>query len=328
MTFMEKEIKEEPTAIKNTLLNITSKTEEVAKLIESTPFVIISGSGTSFHAGNILQLSLMKLGIPAMVIRSPELVYYLSNSFKDKPIILLLSQSGESKDILDCLSISRKLGIRVIGISNEAESNLIKNSDIGIATVAGREVSVAATKSFVAQLTTIYSLISKIKQSKVDNEIDKLLKWMEKFSSDFSFFAKTSNVIKKKVVILGNGFLNPIAMEGALKLKETSNLLTEAYNLKEYLHGPIQTLDKETTVIMLGDELLENTDIVEKIRMYAYNIIKIGESEGDDIKVLSTNEELKAIAYVVPLQILACLKTLELGLNPDRPSKLSKVVKI
>ena len=323
---METEIKEESNSIRKTVKSTSSNLDKIAALIQDSPYVVLTGSGTSFHAGNIFQINLSRMGIPALVIRAPEFPYYFSQSSETKPVVFLVSQSGESKDILESLNVSKNFNFKTVGVSNERESSLIRNCDIAMITDAGKENSVAATKSFVVQLIAFTTLYWKMKGKNELENLEELAKWMENFSEDFERFSKYSRKIRGKVILLGNGLLNPIAMEGALKLKETANLVTESHNIREYLHGPIQTLDRESTVIILGNEIEKYPEIMQKISKHAGNIIRIGEGEGSDIVVWRAEEELKPIAYVLPLQILSCLKSIELGIGPDRPSKLSKVV--
>jgi Glucosamine 6-phosphate synthetase, contains amidotransferase and phosphosugar isomerase domains len=200
-------------------------------------------------------------------------------------------------------------------------------SSVCLITDAGKERSVAATKSFTAQLTALLLLKEDVENINYQGKIEEISKWAKTYTEDFSILDPAVKKLREKIVILGDGYLYSIAMEAALKLRETANLTTDAFNLREYLHGPIRTLDRDTTVIILGRRSEENTEVVETVNKYAGAVVEIGDTDNADVRVLSVEDCLKPLVYAIPVQIMACRKTLSLGLNPDTPDKLTKVVR-
>lgn len=327
MTLMEDEIKESSEAILRTVKSVHDNSPKAAELIRAASFVILTGSGTSFNAGHSMLLNLVRAGIPALEIRAPDFSSYINGKFKKKTVVIVLSQSGESRDAITATELAIKSGASLIGVTNERESTLTKMSSVCLLTDAGRERSVAATKSFTAQLAALLLLKGDVENINYQGKIEEISKWVKTYAEDFSILDPAVKKLKEKIVILGDGYLYSIAMEAALKLRETANLTTDAFNLREYLHGPIRTLDRDTTVIILGRRNDENTEVVKTVSKYAGSVLEIGDTSNADVKIIPVEEYLKPLVYALPIQIMACRKTLSLGLNPDKPDKLTKVVR-
>ncbi len=327
MTLMEDEIKESSEAIRRTGKSVHDNSPKAAELVKAASFVILTGSGTSFNAGHSMLLNLVRAGIPALEIRAPDFSSYINGKFKKKTVVIVLSQSGESRDAITAAELAIKSGASLIGVTNERESALAKMSSVCLLTDAGRERSVAATKSFTAQLAALLLLKGDVENINYQGKIEEISKWAKTYTEDFSILDPAVKKLKEKIVILGDGYLYSIAMEAALKLRETANLTTDAFNLREYLHGPIRTLDRNTTVIILGRRNDENTEVVEAVSKYAGSVVEIGDTSNADVKIIPVEECLKPLVYALPIQIMACRKTLSLGLNPDKPDKLTKVVR-
>ncbi len=327
MTLMENEIKENFQSMLKTIDSVGEEIDKASDLINAASFVIITGSGTSFNAGHSLLISLVRNGTPAIEIRAPDFSSYMERPFNGKVTVVVLSQSGESKDALDAAKIGMESGATVIGVTNEEGSTLAHMSKVCLITAAGREKSVAATKSFTGQLTALLLLKGNIEHVNYTEKIKEIAEWSRRYTEDFSALDGTVKELREKIVILGDGYLYTIAMEAALKFRETGNMTTDAYNLREYLHGPIRTLDRDTTVITLGRNDGRHEEVLEAVRKYAGSIVEIGESTNSNIKVMSVEDCMKPLVYAVPIQMLACSKALSLGLNPDTPDKLTKVVR-
>jgi glucosamine--fructose-6-phosphate aminotransferase (isomerizing) len=331
-TVMFSEICEEPAAIKNTVNSIIDNVPLAAETIRKSNLIYIIGSGTSYHAGIVFQIGLLKLNIPAVAVRAPEFRHFIPQEGENITAILI-SQSGESKDIIDSLNLCKKMHYNTICITNNGHSRLAVESLMKIITEAGEERSLAATKSHIAQLTAIYLLLEAIKNPESLNYSIQRCIELSAFTTDIiKDYAKISEITDKlsgRLIFLGNGYLHAEAMEGSLKFEETANLITEAYPMGEYFHGPIQILKEGDTVIILkGNEVSELNRIFAKLKEFTDNIITIGTDDTSTIRVPDIKIEIfDPILYVIPIQLLANFKTVSLGLSPDKPTHLSKVVR-
>jgi glucosamine--fructose-6-phosphate aminotransferase (isomerizing) len=326
-TIMMKEILEEPDTIEKTVESASENLKKAIEVLKKSQLVYITGSGTSFHASMVMQITLLKFGIPAVAVMASELRNYIPSNFHGKISVILFSQSGESKDIIDSLDISRNHGYYTIGITNLPHSRLAKNSDITIMTSAGEEKSVAATKSHVSQLLLAVMATAYLGSEMETLELRDIQDKIKEIFNSMDNIRKLSDIITNRLVFLGNGYLYAVALEASLKFKETGNIITEAYPLREYLHGPIQALDKTTTVFILDDGDMNYNDIYNKVKEYTQHIITLSSSHRGDINLAKLSVVSSTIAFIVPLQIMANFKALNLGTDPDNPDHLTKVVK-
>jgi glucosamine--fructose-6-phosphate aminotransferase (isomerizing) len=331
-TLMFKEINEEPGTILNTYKNVKDSIKEATQILKTSKMVFIVGSGTSYHAGIVLQIGLLRRGIPAVAVRAPEFSHYMSED-PDGICAVLISQSGESREVLQSLELCIMKRINTIAVTNNGESPLAKKSTYSLITDAGKEESLAATKSHVAQLVVNYMLINNLSTNKNESsEIDNiqiLAKMVEEILGQKELFKQISTNLIGRLVFLGNGLLHATAMEGALKFEETANLVTEAFPMGEYFHGPIQVLKyNDSVIIMKGDEKFEFERIRSRVKEYTKNILVIGSDENCDIIIpKSVTDMFYPILYVIPLQMLANFKTILTGLSPDKPTRLNKIVR-
>ena len=331
-TFMFREIMEEPETITNTVNSVISDVLRAVNLIKKSKITYVVGSGTSYHAAMIMQIGMLKAGLPAIAVRSSEFSYFTPPD-NVGIVVVLISQSGESKDIKDALNLCLKNGYHTIGITNSPKSSISTGTEVSVVTVAGEERSLAATKSHVAQLIVSYLLVSSLNDhGKIEDCIEKCIGIASRIkeiidrNKDYSDLARG---ITGRIVFLGDGTLHAEAMEGALKFEETANMITEAYPLGEYLHGPIQVLRSDDTVIILkGRDNKEYERLISRLNNFTKNIITIGKSKESTIPIPECEiEDLDPILYIIPVQILANIKTVDLGLDPDKPTRLTKVVK-
>lgn len=331
-TIMFSEINEEPKTIKNTVNSISDKVKSAADIIRKSGLIYVVGSGTSYHAGIVFQIGLLKKNIPAVAVRAPEFRHFIPNDGRDITVVLI-SQSGESRDIIDSLNICKDRKYNTISITNNGKSRLANETLISLVTNAGEEKSLAATKSHIAQLTAIYLLLEAIwNHDQLDYSVQNCMDLsvlVSTFIKNYENILKLSEKLSGRIVFLGNGYLHAVAMEGALKFEETANLITEAYPMGEYFHGPIQVLNQNDTVIVLkGKEDTEYERLYGRLMEFTGNIITIGSDETCTIKLPENRIEIfDSILYVIPIQLLANFKTISLGLSPDRPTHLNKVVK-
>ncbi len=326
-TIMMSEISEEPLAISRTFKVLSGNFRKVIDIIKSSDIVYITGSGTSYHASINLEVTLLRRGINAVAVMASELEYYLPVNSANRITVILFSQSGESKDVLKSLALSKARGYKTIGITNIEESTLSKNSDISITTMANEEKSVAATKSHIVQILISVMIDSELSGKENIKKINEIEENLSGIISRRDKIKKLEDRISNRIVLLGDGYLYPCAMEGALKFKETGNLITESYPSREYLHGPIQALNKETTVILLNYHNSIDKEVINSINNITEKVISIGNENSNDFTVPDSSEVVAPLFFLIPLQIMANYKSVNLHLNPDSPSHLTKIVK-
>jgi glucosamine--fructose-6-phosphate aminotransferase (isomerizing) len=327
MSIMLNEISQEPDAVMKTYKENIGKIETVAEKIRSSSFVYITGSGTSFNAALFLNYVLLRNNIASMAITSSEYIAPLLLLERKKIVNIIFSQSGESSDAISNLKLSKAKGITVIGITNEVNSKLSMESDLRIITYAGFENSIAATKSHIAQLTISFILDCYFNSEKnCGNSVQLLSERISEIINNDNQIKKTAKTIANKVVFLGTQMNYPIAREGDLKFRETSGVITDSYPTREYFHGPIHRLDKETTVIWVKSNDESEGKISNKLTDLAENVISIGVSNST-ITIPAMDDLSQAFLCLVIFQLLANYKAIDSGLDPDHPTNLSKVVK-
>lgn len=358
-TYMLKEIYEQPEAIRNALrgrvmlsqgtvkfggLNLT---ENQARKINK---IIITACGTSWHAGIIGKYLIERFAdIPVEIDYASEF-RYRNPIIRDGSVVIVISQSGETADTLEALREAKRKGAKIIGLTNVIGSTIARESDGGIYLHAGPEIGVASTKAFTNQIVSLVLVavyLARLKNMPL-YEGEKILKELLTLPDKIEFILRDAEKIKKiakkyvksgNFLYLGRGFNYPVALEGALKLKEISYIHAEGYPAAEMKHGPIALIDENMPVVFVApkDPLYEK--IVSNIReVKARNgrIIAIinEESAGveefvDDCIILpSTLEELSPILNVVPLQLLAYYIACEKGLDVDKPRNLAKSVTV
>ncbi|QCI23604.1 glutamine--fructose-6-phosphate transaminase (isomerizing) [Buchnera aphidicola (Macrosiphoniella sanborni)] len=356
--YMEKEIYEQPQSIQNTLKNRLKKNEKVYfselgckkdHLFIHTEHIHIIACGTSYNAGMVAKYWFESLAnIPCDVEIASE---FLSRKLvvRKNSLLITLSQSGETADTLSALRYSKKLGyLGNLTICNMEGSSLVKESDCYILTQAGLEIGVASTKSFTAQLTVLLMLISKIISLKNNNNTfsKKIIQTIKKLPYTFEKILKKQHIIKKiakiladkkNILFLGRGDQYPIAIEGALKLKEISYIHAEAYPSGELKHGPLALIDKNMPVVIIAPKnslLDKNKQNIKEIScrggiIYIFSDQDFEHEDNINIIKLPYIEELIApICYVIPLQLLAYYIALIKGKNIDQPRHLAKSVTV
>jgi len=329
---MKAEMLEQPRAIKRTLLGAKAEVEEAAQLMHDK-FIYTTGSGTSYHASLVLQRSLTRIaGTSSVAIPASELEYWIPEDVSGS-ILVAISQSGESSDIIRAIKAFKSKGGSIIGITNTPRSTLSKLANKTILTRAGEERAVAATKTYTCQLAAAFLLSIEVSKSMGNNPSDlesRLLSLPNDIANEIKIADESSRkivpiLVKRPVgFILGTGPNYPTALEGALKLRETSNLFIQAFAGREFLHGPIQLISRNTPTIVLEPEKMPV--ITKRIVGYGAPLITLGK-EADLLVKYEGPEEFYPIPYIIPLQFLALYVSLAKGLNPDKPEKLGKVVR-
>ncbi|MDW8844909.1 glutamine--fructose-6-phosphate transaminase (isomerizing) [Erwinia sp. MMLR14_017] len=357
--YMQKEIYEQPMAIKNTLTGRFSHGEvdlselgpNANELLKQVEHIQIVACGTSYNSGMVSRYWFEALAnVPCDVEIASEFRYRKS-AVRKNSLLITLSQSGETADTLAALRLSKELGyLGSLAVCNVAGSSLVRESDLALMTKAGTEIGVASTKAFTTQLTVLLMLVAKVGRLKgmdaqiehdivhglqaLPSRIEQMLsqdKLIETLAEEFSD--------KHHALFLGRGDQYPIAMEGALKLKEISYIHAEAYAAGELKHGPLALIDADMPVIVVApnNELLEKLKSnIEEVRarggllyVFADQDAGFSNSEGMRIIPLPHVEEIIApIFYTVPLQMLSYHVALIKGTDVDQPRNLAKSVTV
>lgn len=357
--FMLKEIHEQPRAIKDTLTSRVIKNTKVQlddidftkEELESFDRVFIVACGTAYHAGLVGKTIIEKLAkIPVEVDIASEF-RYRDPLITENSLLIVVSQSGETADTLAVLRDAKRIGARVLAITNVVGSSVSREAHHVVYTWAGPEIAVASTKAYETQLIAMYILgiyFGEIKGT-IDNELSEALKeelmnLSEKVKEILTQKEKlqkyaSKNYMDKDVFFLGRGLDYAVALEGSLKLKEISYIHSEAYAGGELKHGTIALIEDGTPIIaLLTDEKLKDK-MISNIREVVTRGAKIlgianeGDKEAkevcdDVIYIPKTNALLTPVLSVVPLQLLAYYMAKQKGCDVDKPRNLAKSVTV
>lgn len=358
--YMSKEIFEQPTAIsanlegritKNSVLD-TAFGMQAKELFRQTQHVQLVACGTSYHAAMVARYWIEALaGIPCSVEVASE-YRYRKYVIPKNSLLVTLSQSGETADTLAALRLAKKMGfLSSLAICNVPESSLVRESDFHFMTRAGAEIGVASTKAFTTQLTALLLFtIALGRQHQLPAEIEKhLAKELSQLANLVKTTLQINDVIarlahrfidKNHALFLGRGTLYPIALEGALKLKEISYIHAEGYPAGELKHGPLALVDKNMPVIALapGNELLEKIKSnLQEVRarggeLFVLTDSAIGLEKSENgvhiIEMLTVDPILAPIIYTIPMQLLAYHVAVLKGTDVDQPRNLAKSVTV
>ena len=340
---MLKEIYEQPKAVLDTYKGFISNEETIPFRLKDYRRVLIIACGTSYHAGLVGKYWIERFaGVPVEVIYASEF-RYSDTPVSDKDLVIGISQSGETIDTKFALQSAKERGAFTVGIVNVVGSAIDREVDFSIHTHAGPEIGVAATKTFTAQLTSLYCLAAR-----ESNEREELLKKVERIPALIEkTLAKAEDVekvsekyLKKKDFLYLGRYINfPIALEGALKLKEISYIHAEGYPAGEMKHGPIALIDENMPVTVIApkdrvyekmlsniEEVLARKGIVISVGFEGDKVLK--EKSKDFMEIPETEEVLTPFLTVVPLQLLAYFIASKLGLDVDQPRNLAKTVTV
>ncbi len=357
--FMLKEIHEQPQTFEDAFRGRLLANEGNVKLgglrpvadkLRNARRVIITACGTSWHSASVAEYMLENLcRIPVEVEYASEFRYRNPVIYPDD-IVFAISQSGETADTLAAIKEAKQKGATAIGIVNVVGSSIARETDAGIYIHAGPEIGVASTKAFTSQLA-VFSLLALYMGRMRDlsqTEGIKIAKAMQKIPSQIESILKNSEPIKeiakkyakaKNFLYLGRGYNFPVALEGALKLKEISYIHAEGYPSAEMKHGPIALIDENMPVVFIAtqDEIYDKVKSnIEEVRARKGTIIAIANEGDDDIKNYATDviyipntlPMLTPVLAVIPLQLLAYYIAVELGRDVDQPRNLAKSVTV
>lgn len=357
--FMQKEIFEQPQAIISTLearLGQDYIVDEIfgaqaKELLADIKRVQIVACGTSYHAGMVGKYWLENLArIPCQVEIASE-IRYRHPMVEPNTLFVTLSQSGETADTLGALRAAKEQGYRLsLTICNAPESALVRESDLKLITRAGPEIGVASTKAFTTQLTALSLLTSVLGKSRhlnpeknleliqQLNSLPKIIEQVLQLDSTIQQLARKF-IDKQHALFLGRGIYYPIALEGALKLKEISYIHAEAYPAGELKHGPLALVDNEMPVVVLvpNDELLDKVKSnIQEVQARGGQLIVFVDEEVDIIASEQTEvirlpkvpNLIAPIVFTIPLQLLAYYVAILKGTDVDQPRNLAKSVTV
>jgi glucosamine--fructose-6-phosphate aminotransferase (isomerizing) len=357
--YMLKEIYEQPNAVAETLegrfidnkLQDTAFGHNAAEVFDSIKSVQILACGTSYHSGLVAKYWFEKLArVPCSIDVASEF-RYREPVLPEGTLIVTISQSGETADTLAALLEAKRLGaLYSLSICNVPESSLVRESDLVLMTRAGPEIGVASTKAFTTQLVALMLLVMVIgkrfslsddKAAEITSELFQLPRIIEDVLQIDEEIKVLSEQFAEKnhALFLGRGTHYPIAMEGALKLKEISYIHAEAYPAGELKHGPLALIDAEMPVITVApnNSLLEKlkSNIQEVSARGGQLIVFLDESivnEADEnvqvVRIPQVNNLIAPIVYVIPLQLLSYHVAILKGTDVDQPRNLAKSVTV
>jgi glucosamine--fructose-6-phosphate aminotransferase (isomerizing) len=358
--FMLKEIFEQPRSIQDTFrgrispdlkeLRLGGLFHVLPRLVEAKRIIII-GCGTSWHAGLVGEYLFEDLARLPVEVEYASEFRYRNPLITDEDVVIAISQSGETADTLAAIQLAKEAGALVLGICNVVGSSIPRETDAGVYTHAGPEIGVASTKAFTAQVTVLammamligrkkgvleeqdyHNLINELSQ--IPAKLEYLLTFNDKYREIADLYRGANNFL-----YLGRGYFFPVALEGALKLKEISYIHAEGYPAAEMKHGPIALIDKNMPVVVIAVKDKSYEKIVSNIQeVKARNGIVIAiVSEGDEIikgmadhvlEIPHADEKLASLLAVVPLQLLSYHIAVMRGCNVDQPRNLAKSVTV
>ena len=358
--FMLKEIYEQPKAIIDTyrgrmladegIIKMAGVDDNISRFLNADRIIIIA-CGTSWHAGLVGEYLFEDMArIPVEVEYASEF-RYRNPIITPKDVVIAISQSGETADTLAAIKLAKSKGAFVFGVCNVVGSSIARETHAGAYTHAGPEIGVASTKAFTTQITVLTLIALKLAQAKgtlsksavntylqtmqqIPNQVEKLLEIDSKVQEIASVYKDSTNCL-----YLGRGFNFPVALEGALKLKEISYIHAEGYPAAEMKHGPIALIDENMPIFVIAtnkghyEKVVSN---IQEIKSRSGKIIAIV-TEGDVtvkeiadhvIEIPDTEEALTPLLTTIPLQLLSYHIAVMLGKNVDQPRNLAKSVTV
>ena len=358
--FMLKEIYEQPNAIIDTFRGrlhrdeqqiLLSGLEEYKEVFEKANRIIIVACGTSWHAGLVGEYLFEDAArIPVEVEYASEFRYRNPVIYTDD-VVIAISQSGETADTLAAIKLAKEAGAFVFGICNVVGSSIARAADTGAYTHAGPEIGVASTKAFTTQITLLMLIclrLGQIRGSLNPEEFGRVAEELEKLPKSIETVLQSEKAIQKiaksyheasNFLYLGRGYNFPVALEGALKLKEISYIHAEGYPAAEMKHGPIALIDKNMPVVVIAtnkghyEKVVSN---IQEIKSRDGKIIAVVTKGDKSVKALADHvieipevtESLTPILASVPLQLLAYHIAVMRGCNVDQPRNLAKSVTV
>jgi len=358
--FMLKEIFEQPRSILDTFRGrVTSDKSDlrlgglysiIPRLVEAKNIIII-GCGTSWHAGLVGEYLFEDLARISVEVEYASEFRYRNPIIGKDDVVIAISQSGETADTLAAVKLAREAGALVLGICNVVGSSIPRETDGGVYTHAGPEIGVASTKAFTAQVTVLAmmailvahkkNLISQEQYKHYITELTAIPDKICRILAQDNEFKKIAKLYKgvNNFLYLGRGYLFPVALEGALKLKEISYIHAEGYPAAEMKHGPIALIDHNMPVVVLAiqdhsyDKIVSNIQEVKARKGVVIAIVTEGDTNirelaGHILEIPATDAIFSPLLAVIPLQLLSYHIAVMRGCNVDQPRNLAKSVTV
>ena len=358
--FMLKEIYEQPRAILDTyrgrlrveqgIIKMAGVDENLERFLNANR-IIIAACGTSWHAGLVAEYIFEDLArIPVEVEYASEF-RYRNPVITDKDILIAISQSGETADTLAAIKLAKEKGAFVFGVCNVVGSSIARETDAGAYTHAGPEIGVASTKAFTTQITVLTLLALKLAKEKgefSESKFHEFLTELETIPSKVERSLQSNDLIEKVAAVykdstnclyLGRGYNFPVALEGALKLKEISYIHAEGYPAAEMKHGPIALIDEQMPVIVIAtkkghyEKVVSNVQEIKSRKGKIIAIVTEGDKQVKEladhvVEVPETLESLTPLLTTIPLQLLSYHIAVMRDCNVDQPRNLAKSVTV
>lgn len=358
--FMLKEIYEQPRSIRDSMRGRISVNKDIVSLgglkdyedkLVNAKRILMVACGTSWHAALVGEYMIESMArIPVEVEYASEFRYRQPVIYEDD-VVIAISQSGETADTIAALNLAKEKGATILGICNVVGSTIARITDAGSFTHAGPEIGVASTKAFTAQVTILVQLalmIAKKKGTITKSRFHSLVYQLDQIPSKVEEVLKVDKLVQeisrtymnsKNALYLGRGLNYPVALEGALKLKEISYIHAEGYPAAEMKHGPIALIDEEMPVVVIAtkfgtyDKVISNIQEVKARKGKIIAVVTKGDTEVHKmadhiIEVPETDEMLVPLIATIPLQLLSYHIAVMRECNVDQPRNLAKSVTV
>ena len=335
--FTAKEIFEQPGTILVAGEEDNNNLDKVVEFIRDSDFVYVSGSGTSYHISVIAKYLFSRFAGKKVEYVMASEMKYSSRYIIPNSTLFAISQSGESADILEAVSIGKKKNAKILSMVNSKNSSLARDSIFSIGLNCGPEIGVAATKSFTSQMAILYKIADKLCDHCLAVDFKTVADAYTKILSDTSKIQELAKDIKdiQNLFVIGRGIHYPIAKEGALKIKEITYVHAEGIAGGELKHGPLALMDSSTYVIVINpddDSYVDNITSVNEIRARKAKVIGISDKYDSSydywIEIPKIREDLYPLIEIIPLQLISYYLALERDIDPDYPKNLAKSVTV
>ena len=311
--------------------------DKIVEFIRDSDYVYITGSGTSYHTAVIAKYLFSRFtGKKVEHVMASEMKYS-SRYILPNSTILAISQSGESADVLEAISIGKQKNCKILSIVNSKNSSLSRESIYSIGLNCGPEIGVAATKSFTSQMAILYKIADKLCDGCLAIDFKNISRAYSKILSDTSKIRELAKSIKhiQNIFVIGRGVHYPIAKECALKLKELTYVHAEGIAAGELKHGPFALLDSSTYVIAINpddDSYIDNISSISEIKSRDAKVIGVSNKPNPIydywIEFPTMHQDLYPLIEIIPLQLISYYLALEKDIDPDFPKNLAKSVTV
>jgi glucosamine--fructose-6-phosphate aminotransferase (isomerizing) len=357
---MLKEIYEQPSVITDTyrgrlhanegIIKMSGIEDNIEKFLHADRIIIIA-CGTSWHAGLVAEYIIEEFArIPVEVEYASEF-RYRNPIISSKDVVIAISQSGETADTMAAIKLAKEKGAFVFGVCNVVGSSISRESHAGAYTHAGPEIGVASTKAFTTQITVLTMMALRLAQAKgtlSNTDLHKYLQELEIIPEKVKGALETNDKAKEIAAIfkdshnclyLGRGYNFPVALEGALKLKEISYIHAEGYPAAEMKHGPIALIDERMPVVVIApkqghyDKIVSNIQEIKSRSGIIVAVVTKGDTQVREladyiIEIPETSDALSPLITTIPLQLLSYHIAVMRGCNVDQPRNLAKSVTV